>query len=93
MVYARILAKSRGVLAQPIHRNGDILSNSGEFVVPVNILYESLLLGVLPASLLPTVILLAGIVILAVLCIRPAIKALDEFTEPLREEFASKKNT
>jgi len=54
--------------------------------VPVNIIYEPLLLGVLPVSLLPTVLLIVVVAIAAAFCVRPITAFLDEIARPLRKD-------
>lgn len=80
-VYARILAKSRGI--QPPSSS---LSNSKPLEVPANVIYESLLLGVLPLSLLPTVVLIVVLAMVAGLCVQPITAFLDKIARPLRND-------
>jgi hypothetical protein len=81
-VYARILAKSRGIRPPT-----SSLPNSKPLEVPANVIYEPLLLGVLPLSLLPTVVLIVVLAIAAAFCVRPITAFLDNIARPLRKDF------
>ena len=80
-VYARVLAKSRGI--RPPNSG---VPNSQPLEVPVNIVYEPLVLGFLPLSLLPTVWITVGVAIVAAFCVQPITAFLDKIAGPLRKD-------
>lgn len=83
--YARIRAINTGVLTpSPLRPTG--ATNTSGSIVPFILILEPLYLGILPASVAPTIFFLIPVVALAVLAIPKANTLLSEFASLARKE-------